>query len=114
MKKKISEWLFAAATGLLLLGYPLAAEAKEADTIKDGVYAGEIHLSGMTAEEATAEIQEYVDSLKDCLITLKGKEGQAVTVTAEELGIYWSNPEVVTEALSRGTKGHVIERCMQL
>ncbi len=114
MKKKISEWLFAAATGLLLLGYPLAAEAKEADTIKDGVYAGEIHLSGMTAEEATAEIQEYVDSLKDCLITLKGKEGQAVTVTAEELGIYWSNPEVVTEALSLGTKGNVIERYKQL
>lgn len=114
MKKKIYEWLFACAAVFLILGYPLAAEAKEADTIKDGVYAGEIHLSGMTEQEATAEIQAYVDSLKDCLITLKSVEDQAVTVTAEELGMYWSNPEIVTEALSLGTKGNVIERYKQL
>ena len=58
------------AAALLILGQPLTAKAKEADTIKEGVYAGDISLSGMTAEEANTEIQAYVDSLKSCLLTL--------------------------------------------
>ena len=102
------------AAALLILGQPLTAKAKEADTIKEGVYAGDISLSGMTAEEANTEIQAYVDSLKSCLITLKCAEENAVTVTAEELGLYWSNPEIIAEALSLGTKGNVIERYKQL
>ena len=114
MKKKIAGWLFVCAAALLILGQPLTAKAKEADTIKEGVYAGDISLSGMTAEEANTEIQSYVDSLKSCLITLKCAEENAVTVTAEELGLYWSNPEIIAEALSLGTKGNVIERYKQL
>ena len=114
MKKIIQDWLLICAALFLVWGQPMTAEAKDADTIKEGVYAGDIHLSGMTKEEAEQEIQAYVDSLKDCLITLKGMEEQAVTVTAEELGLYWSNPEIVTEALALGTKGNVIERYKQL
>lgn len=111
MKKLVSVGFITCVAALLLILQPLHAEAKETGTIKEGVYAGEISLSGLTAEEATAEINAYVDSLKDCLITLKGMEKeQAVTVTAEELGICWSNPEVVNEALAFGTKGNVIQR----
>lgn len=114
MKKLLSVGFLAWAAALLVVLQPLTVEAKEADTIKEGVYAGDISLSGLTAEEATAEINAYVDSLKECLITLKGVEEQAVTVTAEELGIYWSNPEIVEDALALGTKGNVIRRYKML
>lgn len=110
MKKLASGVFLFVMAGLLMFTQPLTVEAKENDTIKDGVYAGEILLSGLTKEEAEAEINAYVDSLKECLITLKGVEEQAVTVTAEELGIRWSNPEIIDEAITLGTKGNVIER----
>lgn len=111
MKKKFSTcFLAGVAAVLLLIGRPLDVQAKEADTIKNGVYAGDISLAGMTAEEANAAIEDYVDSLKDALVTLEGFENQAVTVTAEELGLYWSNPELVSEALTLGTKGNIIQR----
>lgn len=111
MKKIISTCFLAGlATVLLLTSRPLDVQAKEADTIKNGVYAEDISLAGMTAEEANAAIEDYVDSLKDTLITLEGVENQAVTVTAEELGLHWANPELVSEALALGTKGNVIQR----
>jgi len=114
LKKLLSVFFLVCAAVLFLAGQPITVEAKEADTIKEGVYAGDISLSGMTKEEAFAEINAYVDSLKECLITLKGVEQQAVTVKAEELGIYWSNPEIIDEALVIGTKGNVIERYKML
>lgn len=111
MKKIFSTcFLTGVAAVLLLIGRPLDVQAKEADTMKNGVYAGDISLAGMTAEEANAAIEDYVDSLKDALVTLEGAENQAVTVTAEELGLYWSNPELVSEALTLGTKGNIIQR----
>ena len=114
MKKFASVGFLACFAALFIMMQPFTAEAKEADTIKEGVFAGDIPLSGLTAEEATAEINAYVESLKECLITLKGVEDQAVTVTAEELGIRWSNPEIVEEALALGTKGNIIQRYKML
>lgn len=111
MKKLLVGWLsVCVAAAVFFLAQPLDAAAKETDTIKTGIYAGELNLSGMTAEEATAAIVEYVDSLKGRLITLKGVEDQAVTVTAEELGLYWSNPGIVSEALALGTRGNILQR----
>ena len=47
--------------GILLLTltmlFGMTAQAKTDDTIKTGIYAGDVELSGMTAQEATAVIE---------------------------------------------------------
>ena len=50
--------------GVLLLSltllFGMTVQAKTEDTIKTGIYAGDVELSGMTAEEAPAAIEEHV------------------------------------------------------
>lgn len=80
------------------------------ETIKDGIYAESISLCGMTQEEAREKIEEYVAELGNSKVTLLVAGGHEVTVTARELGIEWSNPEIVEEAALIGTQGNVIQR----
>ena len=100
--------------GILLLTltmlFGMTAQAKTDDTIKTGIYAGDVELSGMTAQEATAVIEEHIESLKDVEITLLAANDHDVTTTAGDLGVTWKNPELVQEALELGTHGNVIER----
>lgn len=101
--------LLAAALWLsMALGLPVCA--KNDDTVKNGIYAGEINLSGMTKEQADEAVTAYVDSLQQTEITLIAADEREVPVTAGELGISWANPELVDEALALGTQGNVIER----
>lgn len=83
-----------------------AAEA----TVKTGVYADGIDLSGMTADEATAAIEGYIEELKAAEVTLVAANDSEVTIAAGDFGLGWANPELVTEALELGTHGNVIER----
>ena len=71
MKKWIWTLVFVLAIGAAALsaGLHSRAQAKPDDTILEGVYAGDISLSGMTREEAKAAIQSYVDSLASSTIT---------------------------------------------
>ena len=100
--------------GVLLLSltllFGMTVQAKTEDTIKTGIYAGDVELSGMTAEEATAAIEEHVESLNEVEITLIAANDHQVTTTAGDLGVTWKNPELVQEALELGTHGNVIER----
>lgn len=84
--------------------------AAQADSIRTGIYADGVDLSGLTKEEAEAAISAYVDSLQQTEITLLAAGGRAVITNAEDLGISWANPELVDEALAIGKKGNVIER----
>lgn len=110
MKKILSAGFIGMLAALLFIMQPINADAKEAHTIKDGVYAGDISLSGLTKDEAEEKINAYVDSLKQKTITLEGIEDRTVTVTVEELGLFWSNTDIVDEAVTLGTEGNVIER----
>lgn len=96
------------AVCFLLFGMPVRAESEE--TIKPGIFAGDIELSGMTRDQAEAAVEAYVESLKDIEIVLQYHSDAAVKVTAGELGIAWANTEIVTEAAEIGTQGNVIER----
>lgn len=89
--------------------FGMKAYAAEA-TIKTGVYADSINLSGMTADEATTAIENYIEELKLTEITLVAANNSEVTVTAGDFGLSWANPELVTEAVELGTHGNVIER----
>lgn len=90
---------------------PVAAvRAEEEETIKDGVFAEDINLSGMTAREADAAVRTYVEGLRSVEITLQAAAGAEVKVTAGELGLDWANPEMIAEAAGIGYRGNVVER----
>lgn len=96
----------------LLWGFTV--QAKEADTVKSGIFVESIDLSGMTEQEATAAIEAYVEELQNVNITLLAADDNEVIVTAGELGIVWENRDVVTEALELGAHGNVIQRYKML
>ena len=109
--KNSKKWLLLGCFVLVCMLIPKTISgAAGSDTIKNGIYAEHIDLSGMNAAEAEQAIHAYVNGLRDTEITLLAAENQAVVVTAGELGIAWGNPELVEEALAVGIRGNVIER----
>lgn len=110
MKKWITGIAVFAGFLLCILLPSVQALAKDEDTVKSGVYAGDISLAGMNAEEAKAAVGEYVSSLESVEITLVITDDTSVSVTAGELGISWSNPQIVEEALTLGTQGNIVQR----
>jgi len=111
MKKIFGKEAVAVLTAVLVLSFGMTAYAAEdKDTIKTGIFAGDMELSGMSAEQAEAALNAYVDGLRETEITLLAGGNHPVVVTAGDLGIEWGNPELVTEAMEVGTHGNVIER----
>lgn len=112
MKKSVMKritLLFCMTAALVLLPAEETA-AKSDNTIKDGIYIDDISLSGMTAVEAKEAVDAYVESLRQVEITLLVTEENSVTVTAGDLGISWSNPEIVEDAAQLGTQGNIVQR----
>ena len=95
---------------VLTLAFGITVQAKEENTIKTGIYADGIELSGMTAEQAEAAISAYVEELQEVPITLEAAGDNEVEVTAGDLGIQWVNTELVEEAMELGRHGNVIQR----
>ena len=93
-----------------MLGAGLTVQAQEEDVIKDCIFISGVEVSGMTKDEAALAVEDYVTGLESVEITLEMVEGNEVRVSAGELGISWSNPEVVDEAMEIGTYGNVIQR----
>ena len=92
-----------------MLTFNVSAQPTKDDTIPDRVYFGSISGGGMGIEEATEAIEDYVDSLADTKITLTAGENMVET-TVGELGLSWSNPEIVEEASGLGKSGNLIVR----
>lgn len=110
MKRGI-KWARMAALMLgCMLFFGMRMDAQGAETIKNGIFAGDIDLSGMSTEEAARAVEAYVEGLKDTEITLLAAADTEVVVTAGEMGVFWANPELVTEAAEVGSRGNVIER----
>ena len=82
--------------------------------IQNGIFIGDIDVSGMSMEEATAAVQGYVDGLRQVPITLNAVGGNQVTVTAGDMGIQWKNQNVLEEAFSLGKQGNIIRRYKEL
>lgn len=95
---------------LLAFGCSISAQAAAEETIKTGVYAGEIDLSGKTVEEAKGAIEYYVEGLTSVELTFQAADGNGVKVTAGELGVSWANTDLAEEAFAVGRTGNIIER----
>lgn len=95
---------------VLTFAWELTVQAEEENTIKAGVFAEGIELSGKTKQEAKAAIEAYVEELQSVEITLQAADENEVVVTAGELAVTWSNPELVDEAMELGRHGNVVQR----
>lgn len=114
MKKYMKKGCYALLLAVMALMFGMTAQAKTNDTIKSGIYADSVDLSGKTSAEAEAAIEAYVEELKSVEVTLLAADNNEVKTTAGDLGITWSNKELVSEARELGTQGNIIERYKML
>ncbi|MCM1161278.1 MAG: VanW family protein [Roseburia sp.] len=84
--------------------------AANKDTIENGIFIGEVEVSGMTKEEALLAVSEYISSLEGTTITLNAMNDNHLPVSAGDLKISWKNQEVIEEALSLGKVGNIVQR----
>ncbi len=70
------------------------------NTISEGIYIGNVNVSGKTAGEAQQDVEAYIEELKGTAVDFRVMDGNQVEVTAGELGLTWANPEVVQEAVA--------------
>jgi vancomycin resistance protein YoaR len=64
----------------------------------------------MTTEQAQEAIENFIAELGKAEITLLAEENQKVVVTANDMGLAWTNTEILDEALGLCTEGNVIAR----
>ena len=109
MRRFLTGCGFILLSTVLLFGSGLTVDAAE-ETIKHGIYIGPVEVGGMTATEAEAAVEEYVEGLSQKTITLEAANEGMVQVTAADLGITWANKEIIEEAAQMGQQGNVIVR----
>ena len=110
MKKIVLKLSILLVTGFLAFSGEMTAYAKEEYTILNGIYADELDLSNLTADEAKKKIYEYVAELGESEVKLLAVNDQEVTVTMADFGLNWTNPEIITEAVSHARGGNFVQR----
>lgn len=108
--KKLLGTLFTVAVFFSIFGSGIQVQAKGEDRILTGIYVDGIDVSGMTAAEAKAAVNEMVSAKAATPITLKCVNDNEVVITPADLGITWSNPEIIDEVSELGKVGNIIER----
>lgn len=114
MKKGIIGGVSILAVLLVLALGSVAIAAHEVDKTEDGViaegvYAGDINLSGLTEEEAETAVNDYIAELEKKSITMvTGKHKDTFEVGA--IGVEWTNQEIIKEAVELGKNGNLIAR----
>lgn len=78
--------------------------------VLEGVYVGNVDISGLTYDQAVSKVKEYVGTLYDGQITIQCGDNSGKIVTAKDLGITWNDMEVIADALSLGKAGNIVER----
>ena len=112
MKKKCMAALLLA--GVMTIGMTAFTQENvyaktEDDYIYQGISIEGIDVSGNTKEEAQKKIDDYMETLKNTEIQFQ-TDLDTETVKMEDLGLTYSNKEVVDEAYSYGKEGNVIKR----
>lgn len=101
--------LVAAGTFLFTNENIFKADVSEDTVIENGVFIGGVDVSGMTAEEATAAVDKYVEEIKAMSITLVGPKAN-MKLTLEEMGLTAQTSVAVQEAITVGNAGNLISR----
>ena len=101
--------LAAIVAAAAMLTFTVRAEEPKDNTVPDRVYFGTISGGGLTEAEAIQQIEAYVEQLGSTKVTLSAGENTFET-TAAELGLSWSNPQIVEEAAALGRSGNLVMR----
>lgn len=116
---KIRKWGTALALvfGIAILGCSTLSyaegEVQDTDRIADGVYIEDIHVGGMTIEEARLAVDEYIAEIGKNTITVM-TDGQSAIARMNDLGVVCANPEIFEEAALLGKGGNLIQRYKDL
>ena len=110
MKKIVLNISILLVAGFFALCGEMTAYAKEEYTILEGIYADELDLSGFTTEEAKRTVYDYVAELGDLEVTLVTVNEATVVTTMADLGLNWTNPQVIEEAASHARGGNFVQR----
>lgn len=110
MKKSVLYIATIILTGFFALCSEMTVYAKEEYTILEGIYADDLDLSGLTEEEAKTKVFEYVAELGDLEITLLSVGDKEVVTTLADVGLNWTNPEMIGEAVSHARGGNFVTR----
>jgi len=78
--------------------------------IREGVFIGDVDVSGMTYKQALTAVDSYVESLADKTITLESIGEKYVPFSARELGITWVNRDAAIDAVNLGKGGNLISQ----
>lgn len=76
--------------------------------IRDGVYIGNVNVSGMTYKQAIKAVNDYVASLAARTLSLESINENITQCTLEDIGIKWGNKDVAIDAMSLGKGGNLI------
>lgn len=112
MKKIIGIFAVVFVLALVPVLYNVKAETngQTQNTIENGIYIGEVDVSGLTEAEAAAKVQEYIDQIGQAQIQLHAMNDNYYTVSADDIGLTWTNADVVTQAVEVGKKGNLVDR----
>ncbi len=125
MKKRMRHWGIVILSLALLCSFSLSARAaaeiglktalphnmRPEVTLKEGVLIQGMDLSGMSKAEAIDAVEQYIEeTLRPIQVTLLTSNNTEIQVSVGDMGISWSNPQILDEALAIGTEGNVIAR----
>ena len=80
------------------------------NTVSEGVYIGSVDVSGKTAEEAKQAVEAYVEELKGLTVVFHIMDGNQIEVAVGDMGLQWTNPDAVQDAVALGKKGNIVQR----
>jgi vancomycin resistance protein YoaR len=90
-----------------------AFAAAEEETITKGVYIDSVDIGGMTKEQAEQAVKDYVDSLKEKMVTVD-IDGEKENITLGDLGFTSKDNKYIEEALEIGRSGNLIKQYKEL
>ena len=84
------------------------------DAVRNGITLNGVDLSGKSREEVQQTADDILAKLKNAVITLHGNtDDENVTVSAGNLGLSWSNEDVVDTIVNYGHAANIIARYKQ-
>ena len=115
VKRRINKrwlWTLLVLTLTLLGAVPAAAAEEQEQVVLQGVWLGEVEISGMTADEVEAEAEKQIERALQQGIQMQ-MNLHTVTINVQDLGLTVEKGDVVEEAMAYGRQGNLVRRYCQ-
>ena len=110
----LSVVLLSALAGIYLFTYlqnQKHLSAIDKDTFYDGIYVDNVHLGGLTMQEATEAVNsQHATDESEIYVTIRWDENEEYTYTSQDIEISYNTGEVLDEAYQLGRTGSNPER----